>query len=189
MGTGPAEPPLGCTTAHHGQIVPGDPHAPLAIKAMLTQEQGHQVGTPRLGHLRVADLGKGHGRRRQPPEEPAAIIQTPEHRAGAAHPDPKELAHSAIKGGLQPQNGTATATALELSVNRDLMPVAQASDRNKSRSKTPALAAPGHHPPGSGEAWGNQSRRGPPTPSPHWPEGAAPIPAQDSKATPGPWSP
>ena len=97
-----------------------------------------------------------------------------------------ELADSTVKGGLQTKNGTATTTALELGVNRDFIPVAQASDRNKGRTKTAALAAPGHHPPSSCEAWGNQTRRGPPTPSTNWPEAAAPIAAQDSKTMPSP---
>ena len=184
LGAGPAEPPLCSAMAHHRQIVPGDPHAPLATKAMLTQEQGHQVGAPRLGHLGVTDVGEGHGRGCQTTEKPAAPIQTPKHSASAAHPGPEELAHATVKGGLQPESLTATPTALELGVNRDFKPITQASDRNKSRTKTSALATPGHHPTSACEAWGNQTRRGPPTAITNWPGAVAPIAAQDSQTLP-----
>ena len=97
-----------------------------------------------------------------------------------------ELAHPTVKGSLQAKNGSAPATALELSVDRGLLSVSQAHRRDKGRPKAPALAASGHHPPSSGKARGNQARRGPPSPSANWPEAVLPISAQNSKAPPGP---
>jgi len=94
------EPPLGCTKACDGQIVPADPGSAVCGVSRAEQPKS-ESGTTSLRLLRILDEGERKGGFNKSRGEPSEGVRAPDRGACSSNTSSTDVAYSSIEGSFE----------------------------------------------------------------------------------------